>query len=89
MKPNIIEFSEEVVGETVTPATYLMNRLDQVPPLLTVSSEVNPPENPSESSRRLFQVQWDLPSTVTSGRALKIMVTNVTNSNKYTWGNSL
>ena len=89
MKPNITEFSTEVVGGTVTPATCLMNRLDQVPPLLTVSSEVNPPENRSESSRRLLQVQWDLPSTVTLGRKLKIMVTKVTNSNKCTWGNSL
>ena len=89
MKSNIVEFSAEVVGETVTPATCLTNRLNQVPPLLTVSSEVNPTENPSESSRHLSQVQWDLPATVTSGRALKNMVTKVTNSNKYTGGNSL
>ena len=50
---------------------------------------MNPPENPSESSRRLLQVQWDLPSTITLGRILKIMVTKVTNNNKYTWENSL
>jgi len=57
MKSNVVEFSTEVAGETVIPATCLTNRLEQVPPLLTVSSEVNPPENPSESSRRLSQVQ--------------------------------
>ena len=78
-----------MAGGTVTPTTCLMNRLAQVPPLKTVSSEVNPPENPSESSRRLLQVQWDLPSTVTLGRILKIIATKVTNSHKYTWENSL
>ena len=67
MKSNVVKFSAEVVGETVTLATCLMNRLNQVPPLLTISSELNPIENPSESSQRLFQVQWDLPSTVTLG----------------------
>jgi len=33
MKSNLAEFSTEVEGGTVTPATCLMNRLDQVPPL--------------------------------------------------------
>ena len=89
MKSNVAEFSTEVVVETVTPATCLTNRLNQVPPLLTFSSEENPTENPSESSRRLSQVQWNLPATVTLDRALKNMATKVTNSNNYTWGNSL
>ena len=47
----------------------LLNETDQCKFLhYTISSEDNPPKSPSESSRRLLQVQWDLPSTVTLGK---------------------
>ena len=53
MKSNVTEFNIEMAVGTVTPTTCLMNRLAQVSPL-NVSSEENPPKNPSESSRRLL-----------------------------------
>ena len=74
---------------TVTSTTCLMKQTGTSFSTITVSSEDNPPESPSESSRRLLQVQWDLPATVTLGRILENMDTKVTNRNKYTWGNSL
>ena len=55
----------------------------------TILSEENPPESPSESSRCLLEVHWDLSFTVTLGNNIKLMDTKVTNNNKYNWGNSL
>ena len=89
MKSNIVEFWYKKGGWN----NYLENLLNETHwhKFLhkTISSEENPPESSSESSRRLLQVQWDLFFTVTLGNNLKFMDTKVTNSNKYKWGNSI
>ena len=89
MKSNIVEFSYRK-GSWNSYPNNLLNETDWHKFLhKTISSEENPPESPSESSRRLLQVQWDPSFTITLGNNLKFMDTKVTKSNKYNWGNSL
>ena len=73
-------------AELVTLKTYLMKWSGASNFTYAISSEDYTPKSPSESSQRLFQVQQDLPSAITSGNSLRIMVTKVTNYNNSTWG---
>ena len=68
MKSNLVEIQYRKGGWNSYP-DILLNETDWHKfPHKTISCEENPPESPSESSRRLLQVQWDLPSTVTLGK---------------------